>query len=145
MKRIDISHPLPSSKAGNAKTVDIILRDIPLCPCCGCDGRPSVNSQSARCTSQSWYYPITAVPPPEYPYGPLQGTQKQLALWIAGNDDRRRLLALCNARTIWVKRLHYRCYEAWFRNQQRYSFANQQHLIEQAQSLGNSVETTRRS
>jgi len=74
-----------------------------------------------------WWHAQTDNPPARYPYGPLEGNQKQLVswMWTDGTQDYRRLERKAKGNTIWVRRQHARHFEVWFSNQQDYARARQ--------------------
>lgn len=89
--------------------------------------RPGGGVQTA---AFQWCHAASETRPSEYQHGPLTGNQKQLAQWITGKNDRRRLHAYCQTGAIWVRRLNYRKYEAWFRNERRFEAANRFSLLD---------------
>ena len=82
-----------------------------------------------------WCHPESDLPPSTHPFGPLSGSKKDLAKWMShdGSCDHRRLERKVESRVIWVKIIHSRLYEAWFRTRRDLALANARKL-EQAQS-----------
>ena len=70
--------------------------------------------------------------PSAYVYGPLQGTQEQLGSWLFNDRKRdpRRLHRKVANGVIWVRKIHSRLYEVWFKNQHDYAAANAGRLKE---------------
>lgn len=80
--------------------------------------------------SEEWWHPAGLEPPSSYSFGPLEGTQKELASWLHphGNDDPRHLQARAVGGSVWVRRIHARHYEAWFKSQQAFDAATKRRL-----------------
>jgi hypothetical protein len=74
-----------------------------------------------------WCHGAGAEPPPSFAFGPLEGTQKELASWTHqhGNQDARSLQARAERGAVWVKMHHKRRYEVWFRNKRQFENAKQ--------------------
>jgi len=72
-----------------------------------------------------WAHSAGTEPPSSYSFGPLEGTQKELASWLhpQGKDDARHLHTKAKSGGVWVKKVHTRHYEVWFRNQQAFEAA----------------------
>lgn len=75
--------------------------------------------------ASGWLNPAGSQPPPLFQFGPLEGTQKQLASWVHphGNDDARQLQKKVEAGQLWMRKIHARLYEVWFRSQQAFEAA----------------------
>jgi hypothetical protein len=73
----------------------------------------------------SWCNSAASDPPPSHPFGPLLGTQKQLATWLFNDDvlDHRRLHGKAQRGVVWVRAVHSRLYETWFRTEREYGLA----------------------
>ena len=69
--------------------------------------------------NSQWFHPASDAPPESHPFGPLEGTQKEIASWLYpdGKPDRRRLIEKANSKSIWGKKINKRKYEVWFRTQ----------------------------
>ena len=85
--------------------------------------------QSTPTSSRRWFHEKHALVPSAFPFGPLQGTQEQLAAWMFSTQrnrekpDARPLHGMAiNGNFIWVQKLHRTCYEVWFR--QKVTFDN---------------------
>jgi hypothetical protein len=80
---------------------------------------------SLSVNTRGWLNPSGSEPPPSHQFGPLEGTQKQLASWVHphGSDDPRHLQTRAEAGGIWVRKIHARLYEVWFRSQQAFEAA----------------------
>lgn len=70
-------------------------------------------------TNDHWCHSVTEEPPSVYAHGPLEGSQKKLAcaLYVDGKDDFRRLRQRAESKGIWVRMLHKRLYQVWFRTE----------------------------
>jgi len=66
-----------------------------------------------------WCHGAGEEPPPSYPFGPLEGSQKELSSWLFsdGKLEPRRLHTKARHRAIWVRKVFGRRYEVWFNNQ----------------------------
>ena len=71
-----------------------------------------------RGLSQSWQNAAVSEPPTTHQFGPLLGNQVQLCSWIHphGNPDPRYLKGRAENGVVWVKKIHARLYEVWFRS-----------------------------
>jgi len=80
-----------------------------------------------------WCHEEGEEPPADFKFGPLRGTQEQLALWLGGKNrrDGRLLQAKARNRIVWVRMFHKRSYEAWFRSETNYAYANRNRLVEE--------------
>jgi hypothetical protein len=70
-----------------------------------------------------WFHAKHEQPPPEFPYGPLRGTQRELAakIWPGKRVDTRRLQSkAANEASIWVRKKHRTRYEIWFQQEGEY-------------------------
>jgi len=78
-----------------------------------------------RPASDDWAHSAGTEPPHSYSFGPLEGTQKELASWLhpQGKDDARHLHTKAKSGGVWVKKVHARHYEVWFRNQSGFEAA----------------------
>lgn len=74
---------------------------------------------------QDWCHPASAIPPSEYPFGPLEGTQADLSSWLFsdGHKAHRRLHSKAQSRSVWVKKVHARMFEVWFRTEREFAVA----------------------
>lgn len=63
-----------------------------------------------------------AIPPEEFPYGPVQGTKTALsgALLLDGKKQHRRVLMKVRSGSIWAKKIHERLTEVWFRSEHEF-------------------------
>ncbi len=88
---------------------------------------PAARQQDADDRLPDWCHGAGAEPPPTFAFGPLEGTQKELASWTHPhrNDDARSLQARAQRGAVWVKTHHKRRYEAWFRSQRQFEIAKQ--------------------
>lgn len=70
-------------------------------------------------SNDHWCHPATAEPPSIYAYGPIEGSQKKLgcALYADGKDDFRRVRQRAQSKGIWVRMIHKRHYQVWFRTE----------------------------
>ncbi len=70
-------------------------------------------------TGREWINPPTADPPLSHRFGPLVGTQEQLASWLHphGKSDPRHLKGKAGRSIVWVRAVHSRLNEVWFRSQ----------------------------
>ena len=76
-------------------------------------------------SSEHWCHPATATPPKSYAYGPVEGTQKKLAcaLYFDGKADYRRLQKRAESKGIWVRKIHKRLYQVWFKTESDFQAA----------------------
>ena len=74
------------------------------------------------------YHAADETPPDEYPHGPLTGSKTDLAGWITGKRDPRRLPPLVKSGVIRINSLSPRRVEVRFREQLRYAEANQRRI-----------------
>lgn len=79
-----------------------------------------------------WYHGAGEATPKSFPWGPLSGTQEQLAAWMFPDQhgqkkpDARPLHRRAkNGKAIWVRKIHRTLYEVWFRHESEYSRAVQ--------------------
>ena len=79
---------------------------------------PVVNNERHN-TSQSLKTPPTTDPPLTHRFGPIEGTQKQIASWLHpyGNVDPRFLTRRAELGIISVRKIHFRLIEVWFGSQ----------------------------
>jgi hypothetical protein len=79
-----------------------------------------------------WCHGEAEQPPADFPFGPLHGPQARLASWVYhdAKPDRRRLRLLARCGVIWVRRVHKRLYQVWFRHKEDYARANSRRLAE---------------
>lgn len=75
--------------------------------------------------SRSWLNPPASDPPPTHRFGPLTGTQEQLASWLhpKGKPDPRHLKARAEKGVVWVRAVHSRLNEVWFKTQREVEVA----------------------
>ena len=70
-----------------------------------------------------WFHKKHEKPPPRFCYGPVHGTQRELAAIICpGNrvDTRRFQRKAATGASIWVMKRHRTHYEVWFRHEGEY-------------------------
>ena len=82
--------------------------------------------------SDRWYHDRGEQVPPSFPWGPLRGTQEQVAAWLySGQRGRKKPDArplhgkAASGTTIWVRKVHRTLYEVWFRHEGDYARAAQ--------------------
>lgn len=77
---------------------------------------PTCSTPCVDC-QDCWYHSRHAKRPPMFKFGPLTGTQQELAaaLFSDGKPDRRRLKGKVERGVIWVRRINRTKYEAWSR------------------------------
>ena len=71
-----------------------------------------------------WVHAKYEQPPPKFPYGPVCGTQRDLAakIWPGSRVDTRRFQRkAATGASIWVRKMHRTRYEVWFRNEVDYA------------------------
>lgn len=75
--------------------------------------------------SRSWLNPPATDPPPSHRFGPLEGTQGELASWIhhQSKSDPRHLKARAERGVVWVRAVHSRLNEVWFKTQRELDVA----------------------
>ena len=66
----------------------------------------------------SWQNSAVTEPPTSHQFGPLVGSQGQLSSWIHPheNPDPRYLKGRAVTGVVWVRKIHARLYEVWFRS-----------------------------
>lgn len=76
--------------------------------------------------SRSWLNPPASNPPPTHRFGPLAGTQEQLASWLhpKGKSDPRHLKARAKNGVVWIRAVHSRLNEVWFKTQRELDVAH---------------------
>lgn len=76
--------------------------------------------------AEDWCNPASAVPPPAFAFGPLEGSQAKLSSWLFADhlEERRRLKRKAETKSIWVRQVHARLYEVWFRTQKDFDLAD---------------------
>lgn len=86
---------------------------------------PAARQQDAEDRLPDWCHGAGDDPPPSFAFGPLEGTQKELASWTHqhGNQDARSLQARAQRGAVWVKMHHKRHYEAWFPSNRQFEIA----------------------
>jgi len=77
----------------------------------------NVQIDDQRDGSQSWLNSAVSDPPLTHQFGPLAGNQVQLGSWLHPheNPDPRYLRGRAESGVIWVRKIHARHYEVWFR------------------------------
>jgi len=80
--------------------------------------------------SETWAHPAGSEPPPSYPFGPVEGTQEQLGSWIHphGKGYGRHLQGRAKDGSVWVRKIHERHYEMWFKSQRALEAATKKRL-----------------
>lgn len=76
-------------------------------------------------TPRSWLNPPASNPPPSHRFGPLAGTQEQLASWLhpQGKSDPRHIKTRAERGVVWVRAVHSRLNEVWFKTQRELDVA----------------------
>jgi hypothetical protein len=70
-----------------------------------------------------WFHEKREEPPPNFRFGPLHGTQRELAALICPGkrvDTRRFQSKAGTGASIWVRKQHRTHYEVWFRHEGEY-------------------------
>ena len=77
-----------------------------------------VQTVEQRVVSPSWLNSASADPPLTHQFGPVAGNQEQLGSWLHPheNPDPRYLKGRAENGVVWVRKVHARCYEVWFRS-----------------------------
>ena len=72
-----------------------------------------------------WCHDPEEEPTDKFCYGPLLGTQTQVASWLWGKtrEDGSYLKSLAKQGEVWVRRRHTRLYEVWFKDEGMYHAA----------------------
>ena len=79
-----------------------------------------------------WYHLPFEPCPQEFASGPLEGTRRQLSCWLRPGADDRELQRRARTGSIWVRRYSGDHWQAWFRHQGTYAYANANRLKQQA-------------
>ena len=77
-----------------------------------------VQTVEQRVASPSWVNLAAADPPLTHQFGPVAGNQEQLGSWLHPheNPDPRYLKGRAENGVVWVRKVHARRYEVWFRS-----------------------------
>jgi len=96
----------------------------------------SSSSASERHKIPSWCNAPDKAPPIEFQFGPLTGTQKELASWLYadGKYDRRRLQTKAENGLVWVRPIDRYHYEIFFKHQKDHEVATERRLKSQKQN-----------
>jgi hypothetical protein len=90
---------------------------------------PSTTLPSVKST---WFHNKSERPPAEFRYGPLAGTQRELAARICPGvrvDTRRLQRKSALGASIWTRKQHRKLYEVWFRHERDYLKATGQPIL----------------
>src|SRR5262245_33358398 len=77
--------------------------------------------------TSTWFHGKTEQAPAQFRYGPLAGTQRELTAKICPGtriDTRRFRRKATMGVSIWVRKLHRKLYEVWFRHENDYAKAS---------------------
>ncbi len=90
----------------------------------GIASSPSIPTESK---TKQWFHTASEEPPTNYPAGPLVGTKKSLICGIHhdGRNVPSRLEAQGRQGVIWVRKVHTRRYEVWFRTEKEFTIARE--------------------
>ena len=82
-----------------------------------------------------WCHAADDDPPASFQYGPITGSQKDLASWLyaSGKPDSRNLHAKALNKTIWVRKLNRYHYEVLFKNEKEHERAKERRLKSESQ------------
>lgn len=88
---------------------------------------PKLPTGSQGKVKKEWYHDKDEEPPPTYKHGSLQGTKRHLGICLGGNANSSNLRTLEQKATsgvVWVRRLGWASFEAFFRRQIEYAEAS---------------------
>src|SRR5262245_29004761 len=90
---------------------------------------PPAPSTTLPTVKSTWFHSKSEQPPAEFRYGPLAGTQRELAAKICPGvrvDTRRLQRKAALGASIWVRKQHRKLYEVWFRHEHAHAKASGQ-------------------